>query len=188
MPTPIPQFDPGSLSLEFAYAGSLGGVPGGVPEQWHAPADLASWLAPRFAGFDGDVTERELVDAILLRDAIAALALDFASGRELSADDVDTVNLYAATPDIPPVLAGGRRQAGRTSVRAGQTLSAVAREAVRLLDEGNRGRVRVCAADDCGLLFFDESRSGNRRWCSMQRCGNVAKVRSFRDRASGVVR
>ncbi|HRN29843.1 MAG TPA: CGNR zinc finger domain-containing protein [Terrimesophilobacter sp.] len=182
--TPIPHFDPGALSLEFAYAGSLGGIPDGVPEQWHTPSDLAAWLAERFAGFDGEATERELVDAILLRDAIARLAVDFAGGREMGADDVDTINLYAATPDIPPVLVGGRRQAGRTSVRTGQSLSAIARDAVRLFNEGNRGKVRQCAADDCDLVFFDESRSGNRRWCSMQRCGNREKVRSFRERAS----
>lgn len=178
--TPIEHFDPGALCLEFAYAGSLGGV----VEQWHAPADLAAWVAHRFGGFDGVVSERELVDAILLRDAIGALARDFEAGRELSAEEVDTVNLYAATPDVPPALDGGRRQAGRTSVRAGQALSTVARDAVRVFVAGNVGRVRACAAVDCDLLFFDESRSGSRRWCSMQRCGNRAKVRAFRARSA----
>jgi predicted RNA-binding Zn ribbon-like protein len=33
-------------------------------------------------------------------------------------------------------------------------------------------------------VFFDESRSNNRRWCSMQRCGNRSKVRAHRERAS----
>lgn len=177
--TPIPNFDPGALCLEYAYAGSLGIGDGGA-ELWHAPDDLASWAAARFDRVDTTATERELVDAILLRDAIASVALDFVARREPAPDAVDTVNLYAATPDIPPVLAGGRRQAGRTSVRIGQVLSAVARDAVRLFIESNRDRVRVCAADDCELIFFDESRSGNRRWCSMQRCGNREKVRAFR--------
>lgn len=185
--TPIPNFDPGALCLEYAYAGSLG-VGGGGTELWHAPGDLASWAAARFDRVDTSVvgtaaSERELVDAILLRDAIASVALDFVARRELAPDAVDTVNLYAATPDIPPVLAGGRRQAGRTSVRIGQVLSAVARDAVRLFIDENRDRVRECAADDCDLVFFDESRSGNRRWCSMQRCGNREKVRTFRARA-----
>jgi predicted RNA-binding Zn ribbon-like protein len=33
-------------------------------------------------------------------------------------------------------------------------------------------------------VFYDESRAGSRRWCSMQRCGNRAKVRAHRQRAA----
>jgi predicted RNA-binding Zn ribbon-like protein len=38
-------------------------------------------------------------------------------------------------------------------------------------------RVRRCANPECGWLFFDDSRAGKRRWCSMQACGNRAKAR-----------
>lgn len=179
--TPLPHFDPGALCLEFAYSGSLGEV----PEQWHAPHDLSEWVEARFGNLGplaADATERELVDAIVLRDAIATVTLDYTARRDLTPDAVDTVNLFAATPDIPPLLAGGRRQAGHTSVRIGHALSTVARDAVRLLTADNTDRVRECAADDCALVFYDESRSTNRRWCSMQRCGNVAKVRAHRAR------
>lgn len=178
---PLPHFDPGSLCLEFAYTGSLGEV----NEQWHAPGDLSQWVRDRFGHLGplaGDASERELVDAIVLRDAISTVTLDFVARRELTQDAVDTVNVFAATPDIPPLLAGGRRQAGHASVRVGHALSTVARDAVRLLAADNTDRVRECAASDCALVFFDESRSGNRRWCSMQRCGNLAKVRAFRAR------
>ena len=40
------------------------------------------------------------------------------------------------------------------------------------------------AAEDCGWLFLDTSRSGRRRWCSMQSCGNRAKARRFYARAT----
>jgi predicted RNA-binding Zn ribbon-like protein len=98
---------------------------------------------------------------------------------------VDTLNLFAATPDVPPVLAGGHRQAGTGSIRLGQVLSTLARDAVALLGAEAEGaqRIRRCAADDCDIVFHDESRTGTRRWCSMQRCGNRAKVRAFRERA-----
>ncbi len=90
------------------------------------------------------------------------------------------INLYAATPDIPPSLDGGTRQAGRTSARVGQALSELARQAVELFAYRERERIRECAADDCDIVFYDDSRSNNRRWCSMQRCGNRAKVRKHR--------
>jgi predicted RNA-binding Zn ribbon-like protein len=40
----------------------------------------------------------------------------------------------------------------------------------------------MCEGDDCYLMFFDTSRPGNRRWCSMQRCGNRHKVGAYRSR------
>jgi predicted RNA-binding Zn ribbon-like protein len=69
---------------------------------------------------------------------------------------------------------------------AAAALSAIARDVIDLLDGPLGHRIRVCAADDCGLLFVDASRPGTRRWCSMQRCGNLAKVRTHRQtRATG---
>ena len=38
------------------------------------------------------------------------------------------------------------------------------------------GRVRRCANPQCLWLFLDDSKTGNRRWCSMATCGNRAKA------------
>lgn len=46
-------------------------------------------------------------------------------------------------------------------------------------------RLRLCPASDCGEAFYDGSRSGTRRWCSMELCGNRAKVQAFRERHGG---
>ena len=58
-------------------------------------------------------------------------------------------------------------------------LAAVARSAAEIVAEGPDARVRVCANPDCGLLFYDASRTKLRRWCSMAVCGNRHKVASF---------
>ena len=175
-------YDSGALSLDFAHTGTLDTTAG--TEQLHAPADLGGWLAERVDRLDRTSSERELADALLLRDAIGRVARGFAAGRAPAADDIDTINLYAATPDIPPTLAGGRRQAGAGRPRVGQALSSISRDAVGVFTrEGEVSRIRQCAADDCALVFVDESRTGSRRWCSMQRCGNRAKVRAHRARA-----
>ncbi|MBW8872916.1 MAG: CGNR zinc finger domain-containing protein, partial [Leifsonia sp.] len=50
------------------------------------------------------------------------------------------------------------------------------------------GRIRECSAEDCRLVYLDTSRSGTRRWCSMHRCGNRAKVREHRARAARAAR
>jgi predicted RNA-binding Zn ribbon-like protein len=59
-------------------------------------------------------------------------------------------------------------------------LSAVARDAVDLLAGPDRNRIRRCGR--CTLHFVDRSRPGNRRWCSMELCGNQSKAEAFRAR------
>ena len=128
------------------------------------------------------VSDGDLRDALHLRSAVARTATRASRGEAPDASDVDVINLYAATPDIPPALIGGTRQAGRTRARTGQALSELARQAVELFGPETIERFRECSADDCSIVFYDESRSNNRRWCSMQRCGNRAKVRTHRSK------
>jgi predicted RNA-binding Zn ribbon-like protein len=58
----------------------------------------------------------------------------------------------------------------------------IARSAAELLTSPDIARVRACGGEDCGWLFLDTSRNRSRQWCDMADCGNVAKVRRFRDR------
>ncbi|MDW4897128.1 CGNR zinc finger domain-containing protein [Streptomyces californicus] len=46
-----------------------------------------------------------------------------------------------------------------------------------LLSGDGLGRVRRCEGPGCGWFFLDRSRSGTRRWCSSQDCGNRDRAR-----------
>ena len=165
-------FDAGALSLDFAAA----------PEPVHA-RDLGEWLAARFERLDaGEATERDLTDALALRAAIDRLATASADAQPLDPDDVDTLNLFGATPDAPRSGGGGGRLGGGGRRPPAPALSPGARDAIAILSVEPE-RIRRCDADDCRRVFRDESRTANRRWCSMQRCGNRAKVRAHRARA-----
>jgi predicted RNA-binding Zn ribbon-like protein len=167
-------FDAGADSLDFTSA---------------SDHEVAGWLVERFDRLPAEsLGDRELVVALAHRSAISRLAVAVADGIEPAPDDVDMLNLFAATPDVPPMLEGGRRQAGAASIRPGQVLATLARDAVTLFTEAasaeGAGRIRRCSAEDCRMVFHDESRTGTRRWCSMARCGNRAKVRAFRARSA----
>jgi hypothetical protein len=47
---------------------------------------------------------------------------------------------------------------------------------------GALSRLRACANPGCRWLFWDTSRPGTGRWCSMQVCGGQHKARSYRAR------
>lgn len=173
-------FDSGSLALDFATTGAL---TFGATEQFGSDAALTLWLAEHFDAVDTGSRDARLDDALMLRSAIARLAEAAEAATDLDPRDIDVVNLVAAMPDIPPTLSGGSRQAGRASASGGQALATIARETVELLGSA-ADRLRRCAAPECRMLYLDTSRAGSRRWCSMQRCGNRAKVRAHRERAA----
>ena len=66
-------------------------------------------------------------------------------------------------------------------------LAAIARSAAELIVEGANAPVKRCANPACRLFFYDDSRTRQRRWCSMALCGNRNKVAAFlrRKRAAG---
>lgn len=53
----------------------------------------------------------------------------------------------------------------------------LAHSAAKLFAEADRSRVRKCG--QCVLHFYDTSKKGTRRWCSMQLCGNRLKVAAY---------
>lgn len=56
----------------------------------------------------------------------------------------------------------------------------IAEDAVALLESTELNRVKRCpGGGDCGWLFLDSSKNSTRRWCSMEGCGNRAKLRRF---------
>jgi predicted RNA-binding Zn ribbon-like protein len=44
-------------------------------------------------------------------------------------------------------------------------------------------RLKVCSNPDCHWAFVDQSHNLSRRWCRQWACGNLMKVRQFRERA-----
>jgi predicted RNA-binding Zn ribbon-like protein len=62
-------------------------------------------------------------------------------------------------------------------------LAAIARSAAELIAEGPAAPIRKCGNPTCVLYFYDASRTGCRRWCSMAVCGNRNKVAAHARRA-----
>lgn len=172
-------FDSGSVALDFGYTGDYGyGV--STWERLHRPADLTDWLTERFGPLANPVQPAEFDAARRVRAAIwwtaRHLAAPRSDGRDLSGD-IDVLNHAARPASIPPHLDGGTQAALPPSVEA--ALSTIARDAIIVFGAGAE-RIRHCGADDCQLIFYDASRPNSRRWCSMKRCGNRAKVRAHR--------
>ncbi|MEW1902866.1 MULTISPECIES: CGNR zinc finger domain-containing protein [unclassified Streptomyces] len=132
---------------------------------------LAVWLAAN--GLAGRFT----ADATTLRHTLAA--------RDALAALVDRPGDPAATARVDAVLGHGRIRATLTAEGPGEEPEfadpawgpgwTAARDHLDLLRTAP-DRIRACAHEACVLHFFDTSRNGTRRWCSMAVCGNRAKA------------
>ncbi|GLZ37672.1 ABATE domain-containing protein [Actinokineospora sp. NBRC 105648] len=176
-------FDPGSPAVELLLSGGPGRY-----ERWevlHEPADLRTWLADSMLGGMAPLTDLRIRPAELarvkhVRDALWDVLVAVARGEEPVGSHIEILNQAAESPPRPRVDpdTGAREWVG--PVTGTQVLGALARDALDILSTGRRSRIRECAAGDCHLVFEDTSRPGNRRWCSMQRCGNRNKINNFR--------
>jgi predicted RNA-binding Zn ribbon-like protein len=114
--------------------------------------------------------------ALALRETIYRCFAATASG--LAPADADLAALNAALNAAPArqCVQPGGWDVGWPEPSAAALLAPVLWSAADLLAGGQLARVRQCANPDCGWLFLDNSKAGNRRWCSMSACGNRAKA------------
>ena len=101
------------------------------------------------------------------RDALRAAVGD----PRLPASSLDVAAHITLTPDGPELVAG-------------DALGAVLAACARLVVRGDWIRLKICPADTCLWVFYDESRNRSRTWCSMRVCGNREKARGWRARAA----
>lgn len=164
-------------ALDFADTGGVGGY-----ESLDAATDLQRWVRAAFR-LDVDVTNDGWKEGLALRRAIWELVRANLQGLAEPASAISVINTAARRGSIARQLdrSAQRWHWARPASLHG-VLSAVARDAIDVLAVEDRSRLRECAADNCALVFYDDSRSGRRRWCAAQRCGDRTRARTYRSR------
>ena len=169
----------------------------------HGYADLVRWGRHTGILSDGDVERlrragekrpQEAADvferAIALRSAVTRVFRALAAGKDPSPDDLALLQTEYLVALAHAHLERGDDQFdwGWTDVDAlDRPLWNVARSAIDVLTQDDLKRVKECpGADDCGWLFYDQSKNASRRWCSMEGCGSRVKMRHQYARKQGM--
>jgi predicted RNA-binding Zn ribbon-like protein len=144
---------------------------------------------------DGDATRAWFAeighpDAVIDASAIAALR----EARDAVLEVVSSPGTGAAADALNAVLRHGRvrLRLGSDSPEEVIDLSEpgwqiawlAARNLLELLAT-SPDRIHKCSNHDCVLWFYDTTKNGRRRWCSMEGCGNRAKAARYRRRSPG---
>jgi predicted RNA-binding Zn ribbon-like protein len=174
------RFDPGSLAFAFSVTGHP--FDSERFETLHEPKDLEQWAADVLGAIGIRATAGSVSEAKRLRAAIWSAADAVIDGRAVGAADRSTLNGFAASPSLVPQLDPGGTRSWVPAAAASELFSTIARDAIEVATGQLASRIRRCEGVNCAIPFVDTSRPGNRRWCSMERCGNRAKVAAHRRR------
>jgi predicted RNA-binding Zn ribbon-like protein len=175
-------FHRGSLALDFV--GTVGSRASDAPEERLPDADaLRTWLAEAGLAEGVRPSEADLAAARRLREAIFRILSDAIDGRRAHAGSLGIVNRAAENLRLgAPQIDASLRVRWATKAPVALALGRIAADAIERLAH-DADRLGRCARDDCGALLLSRSRSEPRKWCSMELCGNRAKVAAYRARA-----
>jgi predicted RNA-binding Zn ribbon-like protein len=137
-----------------------------------------------------EATQEALSRAVELREAMHGVFSAVVEKRSVPTSALAILNAYIqeAAGQVRLAPANGRfewRFDYLTSL--GSVLWPIARAAGDLLASDQLPLVRTCSSPTCQWFFLDTSKNHHRRWCSMQQCGNRAKVRKFYARRRAAV-
>ena len=125
---------------------------------------------------------RRTLDAMRqFRERLRKEILAWEGGADVHRATLDELNqLMAAYPMLSKLKAVGNVSSMELWFEPRQSedlFAPLAHSAATLFAEADRSRVRKCG--QCVLHFYDTSKKGTRRWCSMQLCGNRLKVAAY---------
>ena len=135
------------------------------------------------AARDPGAAARVYDEAIALREALYALLTPMDVGESRRRESLDTLNAALARASAFARIVHDddrfRWAWAEAEERLDRVLWTVTRSAAGLLTSDALARVGECPGIEgtCGWLFLDTTKNATRRWCSMQFCGNRAKVR-----------
>ena len=164
-------FHHGRIALSFA--GTVGDRGSDKTERIHTPALLAEWFAQAGLSAGGPQPSATVYRrALEFREAIARTFQRVVAGVRPARDDVALINAVA------------RRWAPRPALDAATLTLATDRPASVQAALGRIAADAIASLSDTHDARADAARAGRRerRWCSMARCGNRAKVAAFRSR------
>jgi predicted RNA-binding Zn ribbon-like protein len=180
---PKHEFVAGRLSLDFCNSVSPTRRPT-LRDRIENPDDFLGWARRAGAKLEERPAPKTLARMHRLRGALIGIFHALAEERTPQAGDLLVLNEELAEARAAEQLVpdgNGFVVADSSPQLIDRFRHAIARDAGALLT-GDLRRVKRCPSHDCLWLFHDDSKNLSRRWCAMDDCGTLEKVRRYRAR------
>lgn len=144
--------------------------------------DVKQWLQQ--ANIDADLALGIDVGKLLaFRQQARQILTQIIEKESIENDAIATLNNYLQNYKMHYQLeqGAGEYQLLKQNVcrSTADIIGLLAYELAHMLASDQRTYLKRCLNPDCVLMFVDNSRSHKRRWCSMDTCGNRAKVSKY---------
>jgi predicted RNA-binding Zn ribbon-like protein len=153
-------------------------------EDLGTPKELLAWLRERDLEPGDRATSADLAEARRVREALRDLLRGHNDCECDGSESFAVIDDAACRAHLGVRFANG---ASRIEPRNGGVRGSLGRilaEVSAGMADGTWERLKACRADDCRHAFLDTAKNKSRAWCSMQVCGNRAKVQTYRERHS----
>lgn len=177
-----PEFRLDNERLAFRFTATLSDRGGTPTERLPDPGRLDDWLSANDLRLGNEHAAPEHLElARNLREAIHRLGTAIVHHGPPPPADLVLINTLAQENSaFPELTKTGMRWRSPVGDPVRAVLGLIAQDAVVVLGGADRSRVKTCENPDCSGLYVDTSQARNRRWCSMNICGNRAKKAKFR--------
>lgn len=154
-------------------------VRGELIDLFKSEEDVAEWLDQ--ANIHADFAqELELKKLLEFRKKSRLILTEIIDNESLDEDDIASLNdylkNYKSHYQLEISSEGYQLNNSKTYYSTEELIGFFAFELATLLASDQWKYLKRCLNPDCVLMFVDNSRSHKRRWCSMDTCGNRAKV------------
>ena len=155
-------------------------------EELAGPADLAGLLERLGLAGGLRLGERDLRDALEVREALRKLLLGN-NGLPVPAEALATLERAGRAGHL--ALRFGNDGALLVAEAPGLdgALGTLAAVVFTAMENGTWTRLKACRRDVCHWVYYDRSRNRSSTWCSMSVCGNRTKTRRYRSRSARAI-
>ncbi len=156
-------------------------------EDMFEPLRDENWLAMMFklwnipAAFD--LTEARSSELIELREWLYSLIGDLSNNSRLQDEDMQKINRHLTKSLVKFNLKhyNGKYYLAESAVKSdwNWVINSIILSFTKLLIEYDASRIRICDNPECGIVFYDRSKSRTKKFCHSS-CANIVKVRRYR--------
>lgn len=154
------------------------------------PSKTFQWLKENNLLRESDalaLENKELLDSLIdelhfLRHLCKMILSDLEQQGKLSLNTTDQLERLVKQVKVSLTIAPMNDKLKLVSVgmtASDHVLYNIVYSIIDTLDSISIDRIRQCEHEECILYFADTSKSGKRRWCSMELCGNRQKAAEF---------
>lgn len=133
------------------------------------------------------IKEEELEQLTNLRELMEHIALSVSSNNVINKTELKALNIYLEKNTLKPQLV---KQKEHFKLRTDslkldtwqKVMSEITYSFAKTISEGKTERIRRCSNPDCKWFYYDNTRNKSKIYCTNNLCGNLMKVRRFREK------